>query len=204
MGLLIGGLMRLSKTAYYGDFVVYATIVLVLATSVWLRGRWPLRLQWLGAFAIGMGVWTLLEYLLHRWVLHQVPIIAPLHDAHHRSPRALLGTPTWLSLAVIWSVFFLPAWWGGSFTLASGLTAGIMMGFLWYGVLHHATHHGRPKLLATRLSGCVRRHARHHYSKRPVNFGVTTALWDYVFGTADRPREPIGESARGSAMTPRL
>lgn len=179
--------MRLSKTAYYSDFVVYGTIVGALAVHVWLRGQWPLRLQWLAVFALGMGLWTLLEYVLHRWVLHRVPIIAPMHEAHHRSPRALLGTPTWLSLSVIWALFFLPTWYFWSFTAGSGLTAGIMTGFLWYGILHHATHHGRPTLLATRLSGCVRRHSRHHYSKRPVNFGVTIALWDYVFGTVDRP-----------------
>ena len=179
--------MRLSKTAYYSDFGVYAAVVLALAVHVWLRGQWALRLQWLGDFALGMGIWTLLEYLLHRWVLHRVPFIAPMHDAHHRSPRALLGTPTWLSLSVIWALFFLPTWYAFSFTAASGLTGGIMAGFLWYGILHHATHHGRPALLATRLSGSVRRHSRHHYSKRPVNFGVTIPLWDHVFGTVDRP-----------------
>ncbi len=183
--------MRLSKAAYYADFVIYAAIVLALTIHVWLRGQWPVRLQWLGEFAIGMGAWTLLEYVLHRWVLHRVPIIAPMHEAHHRSPRALLGTPTWLTLAMIWIIFFLPTWWGWSFTAASGLTGGVMMGFLWYGILHHVAHHGRPTRLATRLSGCVRRHLRHHYSKRPVNFGVSTAFWDHVFGTADRIRPGI-------------
>jgi sterol desaturase/sphingolipid hydroxylase (fatty acid hydroxylase superfamily) len=158
--------MRLSKAAYYADFVIYAALVLALATHVWLRGQWPVRLQWLGEFAVGMGAWTLLEYVLHRWVLHRVPFIAPMHEAHHRSPRALLGTPTWVTLAMIWIIFFLPTWWGWSFTAASGLTGGVMMGFLWYGIWHH-------------------------YSRRPVNFGVTTALWDHVFGTANRAPQGI-------------
>lgn len=184
--------MRLSKTAYYADFVVYAAIVLILAIQVWLRGQWPERLEWLGDFAVGMGAWTAFEYVLHRWVLHRVPGIAPLHEAHHRSPRDLMGTPTWLTLALIWITFFLPAWWLWSFTAASGLTAGVMTGFLWYGILHHVAHHGRPTLLAIWLSGCIRRHLRHHYSKRPVNFGFTTALWDHLLGTADhRPRASL-------------
>jgi sterol desaturase/sphingolipid hydroxylase (fatty acid hydroxylase superfamily) len=196
--------MRLSKTAYYSDFFIYGTIVLALVIPVWLRVPWSLRLQWLGAFAIGTSTWTLLEYVLHRWVLHRVPFIAPMHAAHHRAPRELLGTPTWLSLALIWSIFFLPAWREWSFTAASGMTAGVMTGFLWYGILHHATHHGRPRLLATRLAGRVRRHMRHHVSKRPVNFGVTTAIWDYVFGTAEPTSRAGAQSERRSAMTSRL
>ena len=195
--------MRFSKTAYYADFVIYATIVVALAMHLWLREQWPVRLQWLGEFALGMAAWTLLEYVLHRWVLHRAPIIAPMHEAHHRSPRDLLGTPTWVSLAMIWTLFFLPTWWGCSFTAASGLTAGVMMGFLWYGVLHHIAHHGRPALLATPLAGYVRRHLRHHYAKRPVNFGFSTALWDHVFGTADRAPHVIAQSCRRSRMTSR-
>lgn len=196
--------MRLSKTAYYADFFIYGTIVLSLATYVCLQGQWLVRLQWLGEFALGMITWTLLEYVLHRWVLHRVPFIAPMHDAHHRAPRELLGTPTWLSLSVMGLVFFLPIWREWSFIAASGVTAGIMMGFLWYGVTHHASHHGRPKLLATRLSGCMRRHLRHHYSKRAVNFGFTTAFWDHVFGTAERTSGAIARRPPRSPVTSRL
>jgi len=191
--------MRLSKAAYYADFFIYAFIVLGLAIAAWLGGQWPARLQWLGDFAIGMGAWTLLEYVLHRWVLHRVPFIAPMHAEHHRSPRALIGTPTWLTLVMLWSIFFLPTRWVCSFTAASGLTAGAMTGFFWYGVLHHVAHHGRPRLLARWMSACVRRHLRHHYSKRPVNFGFTTALWDHLFGTAERARK-LSRAAPGIAQ----
>jgi sterol desaturase/sphingolipid hydroxylase (fatty acid hydroxylase superfamily) len=196
--------MRLSKTAYYGDFFIYAAIVLGLAIYVWLQGQWSVRLQWLGEFAVGMGAWTLLEYALHRWVLHRVPIIAPMHEAHHRSPRALLGTPTPVTLAMIWTLFFLPTWWHWSFNAASGLTAGVMVGYMWYGILHHVAHHGRPALLAAWASGQVRRHLRHHYSKRPVNFGFTTALWDHLFGTAERTAHAAGHGSGRSPMTSRL
>jgi sterol desaturase/sphingolipid hydroxylase (fatty acid hydroxylase superfamily) len=30
---------------------------------------------------------------------------------------------------------------------------------------------------------------RHHYSPRSGNFGVTTSLWDHVFGTAINVRD---------------
>jgi sterol desaturase/sphingolipid hydroxylase (fatty acid hydroxylase superfamily) len=111
-----------------------------------------------------------------------------MHVVHHDSPRAFIGTPTWISLGVIWLVFFLPAWRGFSLNVASGLTAGVMLGFLWYGILHHAIHHRRPRLLASWVSAAAQRHRRHHYSGRPGNFGVTTPVWDYVFGTVVRER----------------
>jgi len=58
--------MRLSKTAYYADFIVYAAIVVVLAIHVLAARAVVWRLRWLRGFALGMGAWTLLEYLLHR------------------------------------------------------------------------------------------------------------------------------------------
>ena len=178
-------LVRLSKAAYYADFGIYALIVLALAVLALQHGAWSARLLWIAMFAAGMAGWTLLEYLLHRFVLHRMPVIAPLHDEHHRAPRDFVGTPTWLTLGIIWAVFFLPLWRLWSFNAASGLTAGVMMGFLWYGILHHTMHHGRPRRLAWRLTATTRRHLRHHYAHAPVNFGVTTALWDHLFGTAD-------------------
>jgi sterol desaturase/sphingolipid hydroxylase (fatty acid hydroxylase superfamily) len=112
-----------------------------------------------------------------------MPFFAAMHDAHHREPLAFVGTPTWLSLGVITGVIFVPAWLLGSFMTASGLAIGVMAGFSWYGLVHHAIHHRRPRPIATRLLMASRRHAQHHYGQQPGNFGVTTSFWDHVFGT---------------------
>ena len=85
--------------------------------------------------------------------------------------------------AIILGVVFLPAWALGSFNTASGLAVGMMAGFFWYGVVHHAIHHRKPRIIATRLLLASRRHAQHHYSHEAGNFGVTTSFWDHVFGT---------------------
>lgn len=187
--------MQLTKTAYYADFVIYAALIGILISIVAVGAHWTERLKWLAALMTGGAAWTLLEYLLHRFVLHRLPVFAAMHAVHHASPRAFVGTPTWITLAILWVVFFLPAWWCISFNVASGLIAGVMIGFLWYGVLHHAIHHGRPRLLASLMSACALRHSRHHYSGRPGNFGVTTRLWDCVFGTAIRVRDSTGPKA---------
>jgi sterol desaturase/sphingolipid hydroxylase (fatty acid hydroxylase superfamily) len=175
--------MRLSKTGYYADFVIYAAIVTTATiVTAWRSTAYETSI-WLLAAVIGGAVWTLIEYILHRFVLHQIPVFAAMHDAHHQAPLAFVGTPTWLSLAFILGVVFLPAWALGSFLTASGLAAGVMAGFFWYGLVHHAIHYRKPRMLATRLLLASRRHAQHHYGRQPGNFGVTTSFWDHVFGT---------------------
>lgn len=177
--------MILSRTAYYADFVIYAAAIGALIAIAALEPGWTDRLRWVAAFLVGIASWTLLEYLLHRFVLHRMPIFSDMHAVHHASPRAFVGTPTWVSLSILWLVFFVPAWRGLSLIVGGGLIAGVMTGFLWYGILHHAIHHRRPRFLTARLTASIHRHLRHHYSKIPGNFGVTTPLWDLLFGTSD-------------------
>jgi len=176
--------MRLTKSEYYADFVAYpALLVTAAVASAWRDTGYELS-SWLIAAVIGAMCWTLLEYILHRFVLHRIARFADMHDAHHQAPVAFVGTPTWLSLSVFLGAVFLPAWALSSFNTASGLTVGMMAGFFWYGIVHHAIHHRRPRAIAPRLLAATRRHALHHYSAQPGNFGVTTPFWDHVFGTA--------------------
>jgi sterol desaturase/sphingolipid hydroxylase (fatty acid hydroxylase superfamily) len=175
--------MRLSKTGYYADFYIYATVmVTVTVVMAWRNTAYETSI-WLLTAAAGALSWTFFEYLLHRFVLHQMPPFAAMHDAHHQAPLAFVGTPTWLSMGVILGVVFLPTWALGSFNAGSALAIGVMAGFFWYGVVHHAIHYRRPRPIATRLLLASRRHAQHHYSNLSGNFGVTTSFWDHVFGT---------------------
>ncbi len=187
--------MQLSKTAYYADFAIYATLVAVLLAIAALGPSWTQRLHWLTACASGAIIWTLIEYLLHCFVLHGdsmlARVFAPMHAVHHESPRAYVGTPTWITLGVFWLAVFVPAWACVSLNVASGLTAGVMAGFLWYGVVHHTIHYRRPRLLAPWLTAAARRHMYHHYSPQPGNFGVTVAFWDHLFGTVIDERRPV-------------
>jgi len=63
------------------------------------------------------------------------------------------------------------------------LTVGMMAGFFWYGIVHHAIHHRRPRAIAPRLLAATRRHALHHYQRNPA-ISVYDPFWDHVFGTA--------------------
>lgn len=175
--------MRLSKTAYYADFGIYALVV--TGAFIWAitLPNFTMRLKATAASVVGGVVWTLVEYVLHRFVFHGVSPIAALHAMHHVEPRAYIGTPTWLSAGVIVGFIFLPVWFAFSLPVAAGFSAGFAQAFLWYGIAHHLIHHGAPHLLAPLLQGTAKRHSRHHRSLGNGNFGVTTEIWDRVFGT---------------------
>ncbi len=174
--------MNLSRSGYFADFIVYPVLIIGL---FWTTSEWEAVdqiLDWLVTCAAGLGVWTLLEYAAHRFVLHHVPGFARLHALHHAAPTDLVGTPTWVSLPIIVATVLVPLLLTREFDLASGATAGVMAGYLWYTVVHHAIHHWHPRH-HTYLYRAKHRHAMHHHSRQEGNYGVTTSLWDRAFGT---------------------
>ena len=174
--------MRLSKLSYYADFVVYPSLILLLSAGTLYVLALPQRLEWFLAVAAGAASWTLLEYVLHRAILHRVRFFNRMHDAHHENPNSLVGTPTWLT-ATLGALALLPVSVFSELSLASGLSVGLMLGYLWYAALHHALHHHRigPSSFFYRAK---LHHAQHHHGRGHCNFGVTTVLWDRVFGSA--------------------
>jgi sterol desaturase/sphingolipid hydroxylase (fatty acid hydroxylase superfamily) len=178
--------MRLSRIGYFADFFVYPVLLAALSWETLRHVRVVQREDWMLAFGAGLGFWTLLEYLLHRYVLHHAPPFRGMHALHHASPAALIGTPSWLSVSLIGGLVFLPLLHELQMAVASGATAGVMLGYLWYVGVHHATHHRRARP-GSYLHRAKQRHAMHHHSARGCNFGVTTALWDIVFGSARSP-----------------
>ncbi len=179
--------MRLSRAGYFADFVVYPPIVVALVACAASQATILSWLYWSGMCVLGIAIWTLLEYLIHRAVLHRVRFFAEMHDMHHESPTDLVGSPTWLSLGIIGFGVLLPLWWHTSFETAGGLTTGLMLGYLWYVTTHYAIHHWQASP-ESYLYRAKRRHLVHHYSRQPCNFGVSTAFWDVVFSTARRAR----------------
>jgi sterol desaturase/sphingolipid hydroxylase (fatty acid hydroxylase superfamily) len=174
--------MRLSKTGYYADFIVYPSIILMLSTAALCRTPFPFWIEWSVACLIGIATWTFLEYVFHRIVFHRVQFFAEFHAMHHEDPTGPVGTPTWVSLGLCSICVLFPLWWKIGFDLASGVTAGMMLGYFWYVSLHYVVHHWTLDR-DSYLYGIKRRHALHHFAPIPCNFGVTTQFWDRVFGT---------------------
>jgi sterol desaturase/sphingolipid hydroxylase (fatty acid hydroxylase superfamily) len=173
--------MRLSKVGYYSEYIVYPVLSAgLLATAAW---RYPGRAGILAAtFVGGVALWTLVEYLLHRFILHHVPYIKEMHDAHHHDQAALIGTPVWLSLLIFVVFVFAPLWLLTDPVITAGVSAGMVIGYFLYGAAHHIIHHWDVKAggLGYKLK---HRHGLHHHYSENGNFGVTTGFWDVVFGT---------------------
>jgi len=151
----------------------------------------------LACAAGGLLFWTLTEYWLHRVVLHLEPergVGARLHwmfhGAHHEHPNNpdFVVAPPVVSLplgALFCLAFYVvlgtPAW--------MPFAAGFVAGYVGYDVTHYLLHQGRPR---SRLSRRLReQHMRHHFQDGTRSFGVTTPLWDHVFGTAGRRRRSL-------------
>jgi sterol desaturase/sphingolipid hydroxylase (fatty acid hydroxylase superfamily) len=167
------------KLAYWADFAIYAVAVAILTIALPVfapRAQWPILAM---LAVLGAAAWTLIEYALHRFVLHGLEPFRGWHTAHHDRPTALMATPTLLSTSLIASLVFLPALWAAGFWRASALTLGVTAGYLAYALLHHATHHWRSR--GPWMARRKRWHARHHHMA--ACYGVSSSFWDRVFGS---------------------
>ncbi|MBM4456895.1 MAG: fatty acid hydroxylase [Chloroflexi bacterium] len=147
------------------------------------------------AFILGLFVWTLAEYTLHRFVFHYEPktpaqerVFFLFHGVHHAQPqlktRLVMPPVVSLPLAVIfYGLIYLvvglllgaPAW-------TPLIFCGFVVGYLLYDMTHYATHHFPMR--SGYLKFLKRYHMRHHYRTPNARFGVSSPLWDYVFRTA--------------------
>jgi sterol desaturase/sphingolipid hydroxylase (fatty acid hydroxylase superfamily) len=139
-------------------------------------------------FIGGMLFWSFFEYLMHRFVFHMVAeserarkFIYVLHGNHHEFPRdkERLFMPPVPSL-IISSIIFLMM-----YVLmreyAFVFFPGFMLGYLVYGTMHYAIHAWNPPFKW--MKPLWRNHHLHHYKNEEQGFGVSSTLWDHVFGT---------------------
>ncbi len=178
------GMLKLehSRLAYRADFVLYGVAVALLAAVLLLGTPLTQRLAVAISALFGLCSWTAIEYAFHRFILHGLQPFKRWHAEHHARPMALICTPTILSATLIALLVFLPALLLGNPWRAGGLTLGVLTGYLFYGITHHATHHWRAS--HPWLKQRKRWHALHHHAAdRPGYYGVTSSFWDHVFGS---------------------
>ena len=172
---------KLGKVAYAVDLAVYLIAPTLAAAVVYYFSERGEALPILAAAILGFVSWTLLEYVLHRFVLHHLPPFKQWHGDHHLNPTAAVGTPTMFSLSLIALIIFLPAVYLAGWQLGGGFAMGLLVGYSIYTWVHHGEHHwhGQNKWFRK----LKRAHAIHHYAHNDRNYGVTTSFWDRLFGT---------------------
>lgn len=140
-------------------------------------------------FALGMFSWTFLEYVIHRWLGHDPRYrgnpFGVEHVRHHAEGNYFAPTPKKAALAALVAVVIggPAAWLAGAHGAAA--VGGLLVMYGTYEVLHRRehTHAG-----IGRYGRWARRHHFHHHFVDPkTNHGVTTPLWDLVFGTYRTP-----------------
>lgn len=171
-----------SKPAYWADFLLYGVSVVLLALLLVTHTPPTQGLSTALMAALGFVSWSLIEYVLHRLVLHELPVFKVWHAAHHERPSALICTPTVLSAILIGTMIFMPALWMLSLWHAIALTFGVLVGYLAYAITHHGIHHWKANNAWLRQRKYW--HALHHKpTGRSAFYGVTSSFWDHVFGS---------------------
>ncbi|KAI9027167.1 hypothetical protein CLU79DRAFT_740580 [Phycomyces nitens] len=147
------------------------------------------------SFGLGVGIWTLLEYLLHRFLFHlddylpdhQIAFLLhfTLHGFHHYLPmdRLRLVMPPTLACLIALPLFRL-----GHFLfppmMAYGVIAGGLFGYVLYDCTHYYLHHA--KVYKYHFREMKKYHMAHHYKNYEDGYGITSKIWDYAFNTVLR------------------
>ena len=144
----------------------------------------------LWAVPLGVLSWTLIEYLLHRFVFHWHTrsaairnILDALHQRHHVDPASpaflLVRLPYALVISAAIAAGLLAL--SGNLVWTAGLMSGIWLGFLCYEGVHYGIH--RTSAEGGWISRRRRAHFVHHFRNSRKCYGVTTSFWDRVFGS---------------------
>ncbi|MEP4534156.1 MAG: sterol desaturase family protein [Cyclobacteriaceae bacterium] len=139
-------------------------------------------------FIGGFMAFTLIEYLMHRFVFHLQPhtpkqekFAYTVHGVHHDYPkdkdRLAMPPPLSLLLAFVFFVFFEFVMGG----LVFAFLPGFLMGYASYLGVHYMVHAYRPPKNFMKVLWI--HHGIHHYKDDHSAFGVSSPFWDFVFGT---------------------
>lgn len=167
---------------------VWGSLSVILVAVSTLRAELN-SLQIISLFLAGIFVWTLAEYIMHRFFFHFKPktplgerIAFLVHGIHHSDPqdaRRLLMPPlaAVVFAAVFW--FFFYATLGAVYV--KPFYSGFLVGYLFYDYIHFFVHFMNPR---SRILKWLRKnHMLHHFSTPDLRYGVSSPFWDYIFKT---------------------
>jgi len=180
-------LEALTRTYPIAPLALFAPVVaLILSREV---ARDVPFLQLVGLIATGVALWTLTEYAIHRFVLHLRPrrrtgiaLAYLVHGVHHAYPsdrRRLVMSP--MVTVPLAAAFYAVLVTAAGVRIGEGLYAGLLAGYVAYDSLHFAIHASSARIPG--LATLRRNHMLHHFRVPDRRFGVSTTVWDHLFGT---------------------
>lgn len=176
-----------SRVSWYVPLIIYVPVVLFFSYQAFAAGDTvPV---FAGFLLLGIFVWSLTEYLLHRFVFHFVPkskwglrMHFIFHGVHHDYPNDTkrLVLPPSVSVPLAFLFYFL-----FSFILTTAhlyaFFPGFVAGYLFYDISHYALHHFNFK--GNVWKKLKKHHMLHHYSDANKGYGVSSPFWDKVFSS---------------------
>jgi sterol desaturase/sphingolipid hydroxylase (fatty acid hydroxylase superfamily) len=183
----------LSKVPYFVPLIVF---IPVIGYFCWQSFVINSPLTAVGQVLLGLFVWTLIEYVMHRFVFHFYPksewgkrIHFIFHGVHHDYPNDAhrLVMPPSASIPLATAFYFLfrafiPV------SMLDGFFCGFIFGYIVYEITHYMLHHA--KFTAPFWKKLKQHHMLHHYDDATKGYGVTSDMWDKVFGSELSKREP--------------
>jgi sterol desaturase/sphingolipid hydroxylase (fatty acid hydroxylase superfamily) len=179
-------LESLSKVHFTVPLYVYIPVIFYCSYVALFQSVLGL-INYIEMFAAGLFIWTLIEYVLHRFVFHFVPkskwglrLHFIFHGVHHDYPSDAkrLVMPLSASIPLALGFFFLfkallpPGY-------VFGFYAGFMVGYLVYDIGHYAIHHFNFK--GGIWKSIKQHHMLHHYGDPGRGYGVSSPFWDKIF-----------------------
>jgi sterol desaturase/sphingolipid hydroxylase (fatty acid hydroxylase superfamily) len=185
-------LEKLSRTHISVPLIIFFSYAAVLL--YWNFTHTQLPQGWTaGLFVIGMFSFTLVEYLMHRYVFHMATYTKlreklqyTIHGVHHEFPKdkSRLAMPPLLSVTIASILLLIGRVVLGDFAFA--FLPGFLVGYALYLAIHYMVHaHQPPKNF---LRSLWINHSMHHYKNGELIFGVTSPFWDHVFNTMRREK----------------
>ena len=144
-------------------------------------------------FISGTLFWSFFEYLMHRYLFHLVVesprakrFVYTMHGVHHEYPRDkerlfMPPVPSLIVSSILFLLTYLIMGW-----LSLSFFPGFVFGYIVYGSMHFAIHSYAPPRF---MKALWRNHHLHHYKAPEKGFGVSSVLWDIVFGTVPKKEE---------------
>ncbi|EXJ90130.1 cytochrome P450 oxidoreductase [Capronia epimyces CBS 606.96] len=155
-------------------------------------------------WCLGLFLWTLVEYILHRFLFHidkylpDHPVFLTLHfllhGVHHYLPmdkyRLVMPPSMFLILATPFYRLAHAVFWYNWYAAVTVFSGGIF-GYVCYDCTHYWLHH---RQLPSYVRELKKYHLAHHYQNFELGFGVTSKFWDYIWGTQLEYVKPIKSS----------
>lgn len=181
-----GFLESLSKVHFSVPLIIYVPVVIYFSWKA--MGQMGMDiLLFIGCYAGGLFLWSLTEYVLHRFVFHFVPkskwglrLHFIFHGVHHDYPkdRLRLVMPPSVSIPLAFGFYFLfAALLDPPYLYA--VFPGFVTGYLCYDMIHYAIHH--VNINSGVWLKIKKHHMLHHYQDADKGYGVSSSFWDKIF-----------------------